>query len=148
MAEEIRAVNDNSTDCESGENARMDKMVKNKEASFQYLKIIAMIMIVFHHLIAKNVFNIDTQVIGITANKIILQILGNNAFIGNNLFFLVSAWFLSRKLDKNVNFNYSIKACWKIEKTVLFYSISMCSAMMIIRGGQTKVHCFNLFFQH
>lgn len=71
----------------SGENARMDKMVKNKEASFQYLKIIAMIMIVFHHLIAKNVFNIDTQVIGITANKIILQILGNNALIGNNLFF-------------------------------------------------------------
>lgn len=39
--------------------------MKNKEANFQILKIVAMLMIVSHHLVAKNAFNIDTQVIGI-----------------------------------------------------------------------------------
>ena len=81
--------------------------MKNKEANFQILKIAAMLMIVSHHLVAKNAFNIDTQVIGITGNKLALQILGNNAFIGNNLFFLVSAWFLSKKPDEKVDLNYS-----------------------------------------
>lgn len=38
--------------------------MKNKEANFQILKIAAMLMIVSHHLVAKNAFNIDTQVIG------------------------------------------------------------------------------------
>ena len=49
--------------------------MKNKEANFQILKIAAMLMIVSHHLVAKNAFNIDTQVIGITGNKLALQIL-------------------------------------------------------------------------
>ena len=61
--------------------------MKKKEGNFQFLKIIAMMMIVSHHLVAKNAFNIDTQIIGVTANKLVLQILGNNAFIGNNLLF-------------------------------------------------------------
>ena len=69
--------------------------MKNKEANFQLLKIAAMLMIVSHHIVAKNMLNVDTQIVGITMNKLALQVLGNNAFIGNNLFFLVSAWFLS-----------------------------------------------------
>ena len=67
-------------------------------------------MIVSHHLVAKNAFNIDTQVIGITGNKLALQILGNNAFISNNLFFLVSAWFLSKKTDEMLVLNYSARS--------------------------------------
>lgn len=109
--------------------------MKNKEANFQILKIAAMLMIVSHHLVAKNAFNIDTQVIGITGNKLALQILGNNAFIGNNLFFLVSAWFLSKKPDEKVDLNYSARSCWKIEKTVLFYGLSMCIGAFIFGGG-------------
>lgn len=113
--------------------------MKNKEANFQILKIAAMLMIVSHHLVAKNAFNIDTQVIGITGNKLALQILGNNAFIGNNLFFLVSAWFLSKKPDEKVDLNYSARSCWKIEKTVLFYGLSMCIGAFIFGGGQSKI---------
>lgn len=63
--------------------------MKKREASFQILKLVAMFMIISHHLVAKNAFSIDTEIIGITGNKLALQILGNNAFIGNNLFF----WF-------------------------------------------------------
>ncbi|WP_418465534.1 acyltransferase family protein [Frisingicoccus sp.] len=117
--------------------------MKSKKANFQLIKIIAMLMIVSHHLVAKNSFNIDTQVIGITANKVALQVLGNNAFIGNNLFFLVSAWFLSSKMDKDININYSIKSCWKIERTVSFYSYVLCIVVLALGGGQkciTPVH--------
>lgn len=109
--------------------------MKTKEANFQLLKIIAMLMIVSHHLVAKNAFNIDTQIIGITVNKIALQVLGNNAFIGNNLFFLVSAWFLSSKKEDAINTQYSIRSCLRIEKTVLFYSYVMCITMFFFRGG-------------
>lgn len=109
--------------------------MKKREASFQVLKLVAMFMIISHHLVAKNAFNIDTEIIGITGNKLALQILGNNAFIGNNLFFLVSAWFLSEKSDEKVNLNYSTKSCWKIEKIVLFYGLSMCLAAFVFLGG-------------
>ena len=111
--------------------------MKSKKANFQLIKIIAMLMIVSHHLVAKNSFNIDTQVIGITANKVALQVLGNNAFIGNNLFFLVSAWFLSSKMDKDININYSIKSCWKIERTVSFYSYVLCIVVLALGGGKS-----------
>lgn len=112
--------------------------MKKREASFQILKLVAMFMIISHHLVAKNAFNIDTEIIGITGNKLALQILGNNAFIGNNLFFLVSAWFLSKKLDEKVNLNYSAESCWKIEKTVLFYGLSMYLGAFVVGGGQSK----------
>lgn len=83
-----------------------------------------MFMIVFHHFVAKNGFNIDTQIIGITPNKLFLQIMGNNAFIGNNLFFMVSAWFL---IDNNKQFNLKKIAIkiWKLERQILFYSITL-----------------------
>lgn len=111
--------------------------MKKKEANFQFLKIIAMLMIVSHHFVTKNAFNIDTQISGITTNKLILQVLGNNAFIGNNLFFLVSAWFLSKKQE--VNLKYSIKSCWRIEKSVLFYSITMYIVTMIVGGARQSI---------
>ena len=62
--------------------------MKSKQVNFQLLKVVAMLMIVSHHFVAKNAFNIDTQIIGFTVNKFVLQILSNNAFIGNNIFFL------------------------------------------------------------
>ena len=113
--------------------------MKKREASFQILKLVAMFMIISHHLVAKNAFNIDTEIIGITGNKLALQILGNNAFIGNNLFFLVSAWFLSKKSDEKVNLNYSAESCWKIEKTVLFYGLSMCLSAFVVGGAEQNI---------
>ena len=112
--------------------------MKKKEANFQLVKMIAMLMIVSHHIVSKNAFNIDTEIVGITVNKIALQVMGNNAFIGNNLFFLVSAWFLSSKREETVNTQYSIRSCFRIERTVLFYSYAMCVIMLIFRGGVSK----------
>ena len=111
-------------------------MVK-KQSNFQLLKILAMLMIVSHHLVSKNAFNVDTEIVGLTTNKLLLQILGNNAFIGNNLFFLISAWFLSSKAEDSINLKYSFSSCVRLERIVLFYSISLLCLSLIFnrRGG-------------
>lgn len=119
--------------------------MKKKEANFQFVKIIAMLMIISHHIVSKNAFNIDTEVVGIMVNKIALQVMGNNAFIGNNLFFLVSAWFLSSKKEEAVNTQYSLSSCLRIEKTVLFYSYAMCVIMLIFMGGGKQEHPLKVY---
>lgn len=114
-------------------------MVK-KQSNFQLLKIVAMLMIVAHHLVSKNAFNVDTEIVGLTANKLLLQILGNNAFIGNNLFFLISAWFLSSKAEDSINIKYSFSSCVRLERIVLFYSISLlCLSLIFNRGGKLNI---------
>lgn len=114
-------------------------MVK-KQSNFQLLKIVAMLMIVAHHLVSKNAFNVDTEIVGLTANKLLLQILGNNAFIGNNLFFLISAWFLSLKAEDSINIKYSFSSCVRLERIVLFYSISLlCLSLIFNRGGKLNI---------
>lgn len=114
-------------------------MVK-KQSNFQLLKILAMLMIVSHHLVSKNAFNVDTEIVGLTTNKLLLQILGNNAFIGNNLFFLISAWFLSSKADDSINLKYSFSSRVRLERIVLFYSISLlCLSLILNRGGKLNI---------
>lgn len=114
-------------------------MVK-KQSNFQLLKILAMLMIVSHHLVSKNAFNVDTEIVGLTTNKLLLQILGNNAFIGNNLFFLISAWFLSSKAEDSINLKYSFSSCVRLERIVLFYSISLLFLSLIFnRGGKFNI---------
>ena len=114
-------------------------MVK-KQSNFQPLKILAMLMIVSHHLVSKNAFNVDTEIVGLTTNKLLLQILGNNAFIGNNLFFLISAWFLSSKAEDSINLKYLFSSCVRLERIVLFYSISLlCLSLIFNRRGKLNI---------
>ena len=66
-------------------------MANVKESNFELVKILAMLMIVCHHLVTQNAFNIDTDLTGINPSRVFLQLIGNHAFVGNNLFFMVSA---------------------------------------------------------
>ena len=65
-------------------------MAKVKQSNFELLKVVAMLMIVCHHLITQNAFNIDTQLTGLNPSRVFLQLIGNHAFVGNNLLFMVS----------------------------------------------------------
>lgn len=108
-----------------------------RQSNFELLRIISMLMIVAHHFVAKNAFNVDTQIIGLTVNKLFLQFIGNHAFIGNNLFFMISAWFLC-DISKEYDIKKSLKSVWKIERQMLFYSISMCIVLILCGGGVYK----------
>ena len=115
---------------------KADAVKGERQSNFELLRIISMLMIVAHHFVAKNAFNVDTQVIGLTVNKLFLQFIGNHAFIGNNLFFMISAWFLC-DVSKEYGIKKSLKSVWKIERQMLFYSILIC-IVLILWGGVYK----------
>lgn len=81
-----------------------------------------MLIIICHHFVAKNSYNIDTEINGISAGKLFLQFIGNLAFIANNLFFMISAWFLYN-FDSRTSIKSTFKKIWKLEQVMLFYSI-------------------------
>ncbi len=97
--------------------------VKKRVSSFELLKIIAMLMIISHHLVAWNTYNVDTEILGITINKLFLQFIGNHAFIGNNLFFMCSAWFLIDSKDEYEQFpKKQFRHIWRMERPMLTYN--------------------------
>lgn len=113
-------------------------MGKVKESNFELVKIVAMLMIVCHHLVTQNAYNIDTELVGLNGSRVFLQLIGNHAFIGNNLFFMVSAWFLCTKVEA---FQLKTTVCriWSLEKVMLFYSIGIPLMFMLLPSlnGQT-----------
>lgn len=109
---------------------------KARDSQFELLKIIAMFMIVSHHFVAWNIYNIDTQITGITINKLFLQLIGNHAFIGNNLFFLCSAWFLVKMTQEMESYpRKQLRHIWKMEYPMLTYSIGFWIIFRIFGGG-------------
>lgn len=81
-------------------------------------------MIVCHHLITQNAYNIDTALVGLNGSRVFLQLIGNHAFIGNNLFFMVSAWFLCTKTE-TFQLKKTFGRIWSLENVMLFYSIGI-----------------------
>ena len=108
-------------------------MIKQRQSNFEALKILGMLMILAHHFVAKNGFAVDSEIMGITFNKVFLQFIGNHAFVGNNLFFLVSAWFL---YDAGSNFSLqnSLRKIWRLERQMLFWSLVLLA--VCAGGGQ------------
>lgn len=109
-------------------------MAKEKQSNFEFLKVIAMLMIVCHHMITQNAYNIDAQLIGLDSSRVFLQIIGNHAFIGNNLLFMVSAWFLCAHTE-TIQIKSSISRIWRLEKVMLFYSIGIPIIFWCANGG-------------
>lgn len=106
-------------------------MVKVKLSNFELLKVVAMLMIVCHHLITQNAFNIDTQLTRLNASRMFCQFIGNHAFVGNNLFFMMSAWFLCTTTE-TFQFKKTVSRIWSLEKVMLFYSIGIPVAIGLI----------------
>ena len=111
-------------------------MAKVKQSNFELLKVVAMLMIVCHHLITQNAFNIDTPLTGLNPSRVFLQLIGNHAFVGNNLFFMVSAWFLCIRAEA-FQMKKSMSRIWSLEKVMLFYSIGipLTFSLVLTEGG-------------
>ena len=107
---------------------------KQKTSRFERLEIVAMLRIVSHHCVTKNAFNGDTDMAGLEPSRVFLQLIGNHAFVGNNLFFMVSAWFLSTHVE-TFNLHTTIKRVWNIDKVMLFYSINIPVSSALLLGG-------------
>lgn len=119
-------------------------MTKNKVSNVELVKIIAMLMIVCHHFVTLNTFNIDTDIVGLSWNKLFLQFIGNHAFVANNLFFLCSAWFLCVKNDE-FEFKHTVNRLWNLDKVMLFYSLGIPMILFSVTG-QWGGHLYNALF--
>ena len=89
-------------------------MENKRKSNFELLRIICMIMIIFHHFAVHSAFN--TQIVGINNFWILFIRMGGK--IGVNIFFLISAYFLINKEDVKIG-----KHIGKLWLEIAFYSI-------------------------
>lgn len=93
------------------------KNVKKRESNIELLRIIAMIMIVFHHFAVHGDFNFSNTALEI--NHFWYSFLYIGGKLGVNVFVLISGYFLVN--DKKGVFNF--KHIFKFLLQVLFYSV-------------------------
>lgn len=94
----------------------MEKVKPERDSRFELLRIIAMLMIVFHHF-AVHGFEIG-QNWYFSNNRIIIYFLGMGGKIGVNLFILISSYFM-------IDSKFTFRKILKIVGETLFYSIGI-----------------------
>lgn len=98
--------------------------VHKRNSSIELLRIISMLMILFHHFLVHNVTDYTLIKFGVV--RFFLQLfLESGGKIGVVIFFTISCWFF---LDKSQTMRGCALRIWKLEKEVLFYSLflSLC----------------------
>ena len=93
--------------------------LRKRNSSIELLRIISMLMILFHHFLVHNVADYTLIKFGVV--RFILQLfLESGGKIGVVIFFTISCWFF---LDKPQTMRGCALRIWKLEKEVLFYSL-------------------------
>ena len=100
------------TDIKSGRTVR--------QSGIELLRIIAMYLIVAHHMVNHNSFDFLGQ--DNSFRKVILSLFKYiPGKIGIALFFITSAWFLS---SGNQSLKKSCRKIWKLERAIVFWSLT------------------------
>lgn len=87
------------------------------------------------------------ELVGLNGSRVFLQLIGNHAFIANNLFFMVSAWFLCTKME-TFSVRKTASRIWHLEKVMFFYSIGIPLVFMFLPmsvGGGNSLSIWSLF---
>ncbi len=95
---------------------------KNRQSNFELLRIIAMLMIVAHHLVVHGVTQVSYSS-GTFVNKIFASFLQPFGQIGVALFFMISGFFLCQKEKVSVK---------KVALEAAFYSFALGIAFIIL----------------
>ncbi|MDN6571988.1 MAG: acyltransferase [Staphylococcus equorum] len=92
--------------------------VDKKKSNFEFLRILAMFMIVLHHFSVHSEWGFP---LGITLPKFVVQLLSIGGKVGVNCFILISGYFLCKS-------SFKLKSLRNIWSNTLFYSIliSLC----------------------
>lgn len=113
--------------------------IKARNSSLELLRIISMLLIVnFHFLIRNNSYNVVYSTNSLDWTSFVFAVFGNGGgWIGNVVFFTISAWFL---IDKEPEIKKSFRRVWILEREVLFWSFSIAIVSYIcIRIGFLKM---------
>lgn len=102
-------------------------MNKERNSNFELLRIIAMFMIIIHHLAYHSQFNFQYD--ELTFNRLWIQFIQIGGEVGVNVFVLITGYFM-------LNHNFKIEKVLKLWFEILFYSIVIYVLMCLI-GKET-----------
>ena len=100
---------------------------KGRNSSIELLRIIAMFMILMHHFIVHNGYDISQLPLG--PEKIFFQlIMAGGGKVGVVIFFSISAWFF---LDREQAIKSNLKRVWIMERELLFWSLMLLAFYLV-----------------
>ncbi len=100
---------------------------ESRNSSIELLRIIAMFMILMHHFIVHNIYDVEN--LPLVPKRVFFQlVMQSGGKIGIVIFFSISAWFL---LDKEQNVKTSFRRVWIMERELLFWSITLAVFYLI-----------------
>ncbi len=101
-----------------------------RNSSIELLRIISMLMIIGFHIL-RNPLAEALKAMPICTSKFILQnVFLNAGWIGNCIFFAISAWFFA---EREQSFRSCLRRAWLLEREVLFWSL-MIFAFAAVTG--------------
>lgn len=117
------AENDNRVNAKHGAPAhsRITNGGGQRNSSIELLRIIAMFMILAHHFIVHNGYDVLKLPLG--PERIFFQlVMAGGGKVGVVIFFSISAWFF---LDKEQTIKSNLKRVWIMERELLFWSLAL-----------------------
>lgn len=100
---------------------------KGRNSSIELLRIIAMLMILAHHFIVHNGYDVLKLPLG--PERIFLQlVMQGGGKVGVVIFFSISAWFF---LDREQTIKSNLKRVWIMERELLFWSLILVTFYLV-----------------
>lgn len=98
-----------------------------RNSSIELLRIIAMFMILMHHFIVHNGYDVKKLPLG--PERIFFQlVMQGGGKVGVVIFFSISAWFF---LDKEQTIKSNLKRVWIMERELLFWSLILMAFYLV-----------------
>ena len=122
MGENSQGTGTNETHTKHGAPAHSKiQKAKGRNSSIELLRIIAMFMILMHHFIVHNGYDVKKLPLG--PERIFFQlIMAGGGKVGVVIFFSISAWFF---LDKEQTIKSNLRRVWIMERELLFWSLAL-----------------------
>ncbi|MGR6876343.1 acyltransferase [Bifidobacterium angulatum] len=105
---------------------------KGRNSSIELLRIIAMFMILMHHFVVHNGYDVLNLPLG--PERIFFQlVMAGGGKVGVVIFFSISAWFF---LDREQTIKSNLKRVWIMERELLFWSLILVTFYLVFdRAG-------------
>ena len=98
-----------------------------RNSSIELLRIVAMFMILAHHFVVHNGYDVKNLPLG--PERIFFQlVMQGGGKVGVVIFFTISAWFF---LDKEQTIKSNLKRIWILEREVLFWSLALMAFFLV-----------------
>ena len=122
------AENDNRVNAKHGAPAIPEsQMGGGRNSNIELLRIIAMFMILAHHFIVHNGYDVLKLPLG--PERIFFQlVMAGGGKVGVVIFFSISAWFF---LDKEQTIKSNLKRVWIMERELLFWSLILVTFYLV-----------------